>query len=114
MYVELYMYNRMKVESCCYIYIGLCTVFSPTPCTAAAIRGSHALTDLELQNCGIESTAMSHLCEGLSALCTLNVLNLGGNKLGTEGTRHLGKGRLCGLGVRLHSCMFEISWISLT
>ena len=36
---------------------------------------------------------MSHLCEGLSS--TLRVLNLSGSILGTEGTRHLGNGRLC-------------------
>ena len=38
---------------------------------------------------------MSHLCEGLSTLSTLRVLHLSENSLGIEGTRHLGKGRLC-------------------
>ena len=33
---------------------------------------------------------MSHLCEGLSTLSTLRVLNLSSNSLGTEGTRLLG------------------------
>ena len=37
---------------------------------------------------------MSHLCEGLSTLSTLRVLNLSANSLGTEGTRNLGKGQL--------------------
>ena len=72
-------------------------VLPPTPCTATALRGSHALTDLMLWKCGIESTAMSHLCEGLSTLSTLRVLNLSQNNLGTEGSKHLGKGRLCTL-----------------
>ena len=80
------------------VTITLCLfVFPPTPCTATALRGSHALTDLDLEGCGIESTAMSHLCEGLSTLSTLRVLNLRGNSLGTEGTKHLGKSRLCTL-----------------
>ena len=40
---------------------------------------------------------MSHLREGLLTISTLRVLNLSLNSLGTEGTKHLGKGRLCTL-----------------
>jgi len=80
------------------VTITLCQfVLPPIPCTATALRGSHDLTDLYLRDCGIESAAMSHLCEGLSTLSTLRVLNLSLNSLGTEGTRHLCKDRLCTL-----------------
>ena len=73
------------------VTITLCQfVWPPTPCTATALRWCHALTDLVLSTCGIESTAMSHLCEGLSTLSTLRALNLSWNSLGTEGTRLLG------------------------
>ena len=94
MRVQLYMFNRMR----CYSLF----VLPPTLCTATVLRGSHILTDLILRDCGIDSTAMSHLCEGLSTLSTLVVLNLGGNSLGTEGTRHLGKGRL--------GCVYSSFW----
>ena len=89
MCVQLHMYNRIR----CYCYCSACyynIVLPPTPCTATALRGCHGLTDLDLRNCGIESAAMSHLCEGLSTLSTLRALNLSSNSLGTEGTRHLG------------------------
>ena len=80
------------------VTITLCQfVLPPTPCTATALRGSHDLTDLYLGHCGIESAAVSHLCEGLSTLSTLRVLKLSVNSLGTEGTRQLCKGRLCTL-----------------
>ena len=53
------------------------------------------MTDLILSYCGIDSTAMSHLREGIINHPTLRILDLTGNGLGTEGARHLGKGRLC-------------------
>ena len=74
------------------VTISLCQfVWPPTPCTATALRGCHDLTDLDLVNCGIKSTVMFHLCEGLSTLSTLRVLNLSVNSPGTVGTRLLGK-----------------------
>ena len=81
----------------------------PTLCTATVLGliGSHALTDLHLWDCGIECTAMSHLHEGLFTLSFLRILNLGGNNLGTEGTRLLGKGQLCTIK------LLEIEWIPL-
>ena len=63
----------------------------PTPCTVTALRGNSGLTDLMLVDCGIDSTALSHLCEVFANLPALSVLNLSWNKLGTEGARHLGK-----------------------
>ena len=63
----------------------------PTPCTATALRGNSGLTDLMLENCGIDGTVMSHLLEVIASQPALRVLDLGWNKLGTEGARHLGK-----------------------
>ena len=73
----------------------LIDLVSPTPCTAAAMRGSHTLTDLLLKDCDIDGTALSHLLEGISTIPTLRVLDLQENSLGAEGARHLGKDDLC-------------------
>ena len=66
----------------------------PTPCTATALKGNNALTDLILSGCGIDGRMMSYLYEVIATIPTLRVLNLTDNKLGTEEARHLGKGRL--------------------
>ena len=68
---------------------------SPNPCSATALRGSHALTNLSLWNCGIGGRALSNLLDGISTIPTLRVLDLHGNSLGAEGARQLGKDGLC-------------------
>ena len=83
----MYRYTTREDVAACNYNI----VLPPTPCTATTLRGNSALTELILYSSDIDSTAMSHLHEGIANHPILRVLNLSENRLGTEGTRHLGK-----------------------
>ena len=62
-----------------------------TACTATALRGSSALTELRLKWCHINGVAMSQLHKAISTIPTLSILDLSHNNLGSEGASYLGK-----------------------
>ena len=81
--------------------------------TVSSLRGNTVLTELSLVSCGINAEETSHLAQALCDITTLRVLNLSGNTVNSQGTRHLGKlsGGILGYGLtcNIRLCQFPTS-----
>ena len=61
------------------------------PATASVLRENTGLTELRLQNCGIDAEGISHLAQALCVNTTLTVLDLSWNTVDSQGAEHLCK-----------------------
>eukprot|EP00301_Raphidiophrys_heterophryoidea_P014959 c23447_g1_i1.p1 GENE.c23447_g1_i1~~c23447_g1_i1.p1 ORF type:complete len:272 (-),score=51.37 c23447_g1_i1:171-929(-) len=63
------------------------------------------LTSLDLSNCNLQSSGLSHIISSLAQLSNLQTLNVSTNSLGPEGARHLGRALVS---------LRHVTWISLS
>ena len=57
----------------------------------SALRGNTVLTELRLEDCGIDAQGTSNLAEALCDIKTLSVLDLRSNTVDSRGAGHLGE-----------------------
>jgi len=74
-----------------YLVLHFTPILMVVSATASALRGNTVLTELNLENCGIDAEGTSQLAEALCGITTLRELSLSCNTVNTQGARYLGK-----------------------